>query len=220
MMNKLMVLGLVFIVFLGFSACKKAHLTANGNVVSEIRDVGQFTGLSSSGSTPVYVNYGSEYRVVVKGSSNIVPYFTTRVVDRKLQLIFEQVSVHRDDIQVMITMPTIKDIALSGSGKVEIRGGFPLLPTLNVSVSGSGDVEMQSEAEADEVGIDLSGSGKVDLEKLLIKHAKVDISGSGNTRLQVQDRLKASISGSGKVYYRGNPIVQQDISGSGRIIKF
>lgn len=213
-----MVLGLVVVIC--FSACKKDRLTGNGNLISETRNLGQFTGISSSGATPIEVKYGIEFSVVVKGSSNIVPHYTTRIVNNVLHIGFERVNVSRDDVEVILTMPTLSKIDLSGSTEVEIEGGFPAIANLNVSISGSGKVEADNAMQIDNVKVDISGSGVVAFEAVTSKTADADISGSGSLRLQVQDRIKAKISGSGKVYYKGNPIIQQDISGSGKLIKF
>lgn len=212
------VLGLIAIINL--SACKKDRLTANGNIISETRGLGQFTGVSSSGATPVEIKYGTEYSIEIKGSSNIVPHYITRVVNNILYIGFENANVRRDDIEVVLTMPTIRKIELSGSTKAAIKDTFPNVANFEVSISGSGNVKLENPMQAENVDVEISGSGEVDFEKMNTKKAEVDISGSGNVKIQVEDRLKAKISGSGKVYYRGNPVVQQDISGSGKVIKF
>lgn len=219
-MKRVFAILLGLFVVIHFSACKKDRLTANGNIISETRNLGQFTGISSSGATPVEVKYGTEFRVVVKGSSNIVPHYTTRVVNNVLHIGFERIGISRDDVEVILTMPILNRIELSGSTEVEVEGSFPAIASLNVSISGSGKVEVDHAIQVDQVKVDISGSGTVDFEEVLAKTADADISGSGSLRLQVQDRIKAKISGSGKIYYRGNPIVQQDISGSGKLIKF
>jgi len=219
-MKHFIAIALGLIVIINFSACKKDRLTANGNIISETRGLGQFTGVSSSGATPVEIKYGTEYSIEIKGSSNIVPHYITRVVNNILYIGFENANVHRDDIEVVLTMPMIRKIELSGSTKAAIKGPFPDVANFEVSISGSGNVKLENSMQAENVDVEISGSGEVDFEKMSTKKVEVDISGSGNVRIQVEDRLKAKISGSGKVYYRGNPVVQQDISGSGKVIKF
>ena len=219
-MKHFIAIALGLIVIINFSACKKDRLTANGNIISETRGLGQFTGVSSSGATPVEIKYGTEYSIEIKGSSNIVPHYITRVVNNILYIGFENANVHRDDIEVVLTMPMIRKIELSGSTKAAIKGPFPDVANFEVSISGSGNVKLENSMQAENVDVEISGSGEVDFEKMSTKKVEVDISGSGNVRIQVEDRLKAKISGSGKVYYRGNPVVQQDISGSGKAIKF
>lgn len=219
-MKRVVAILLGLFVVIHFSACKKDQLTGNGNIISETRNLGQFTGISSSGATPVEIKYGTEFSVVVKGSSNIVPRYTTRIVNNVLHMGFEGLNISRDDVEVILTMPSLNKIELSGSTEVEIEGSFPVIPNLNVSISGSGKVETDNAMQIDNVKVNISGSGMVDFEVVTSKTAEADISGSGSLRLQVQGRIKAKISGSGKIYYKGNPVIQQDISGSGKLIKF
>ncbi|WP_461789530.1 head GIN domain-containing protein [Pedobacter sp.] len=217
-MKQFLFIGLLLVV--GLSACKKDRITANGNIITEHRDLGAFNGIRSSGSTPVKVFYGDEFKVLVKGSSNLIPYFETRVVGTTLYLGFENINISRDDIEVEVTLPAIQKIELSGSGDVNIINTFPVLQNLAVRLSGSGKVEALSSMAVVQAHITISGSGNVNLEPLSALEADLTISGSGNAKLQVQQQLKATISGSGKVYYRGNPSLQQEISGSGKVIKF
>lgn len=221
-MKRTLYLNMVLLLstILGFTSCKKELITANGHVITEDRNVGQFTGISSGGNTPVQIRYGKSYNVSVKGSANIVPYFTTHVVNNRLSIGFDHANIRHDDVEVVITMPTFNRVLLSGSGKIEIEDGFDTLPFLNVVISGSGDVQSNRYLYAREVDIEISGSGRADFKKLNAKYADVSISGSGNALLQVEEKLKASISGSGKVYYGGNPLIEQHISGSGKVIRF
>lgn len=219
-MNKSIVILVSLVTILSLSACKKDRLNANGNIISENRSVANFTGVSANGDTDVYVSYGPEFSVVVRGSSNLVPHFKTQVVNNVLHLKFENVNVSDDDIDVMVTMPTVNKVAISGSGDVEIKGSFPAVSNLEASVTGSGDIEVENNITIDRLNVDISGSGEVDFERVTAKIANVNLTGSGEIKFQVSETLKARITGSGKIYYRGNPTVQQDISGSGKLIKY
>lgn len=216
-MKNLITLSLIALVI--FSACEKDRLTANGNLNSETRNLGTFIGVHTSGSSPIHITYGNAYKVVVKGSSNLIPYFESSVVNGKLYLNYGHVNVKQDDIEVMVTMPLVNQISLSGSAKIDIAGNFPLLDFIDVSVSGSGDVSLTSNMESSRAHIDISGSGSVNFQRLSTARADISISGSGSTHLMVNEKLIASISGSGKIYYTGNPLVESHISGSGKVIK-
>lgn len=219
-MKYFIAITLSLVLLVGLLSCKKDRFTANGNVVAETREVGQFSGISSTGSTSVKVIYGTTFKVVVKGSSNLVPQFATRVVNDILYLSFEDINVRNDDIEVVLTMPTIAKIVVSGDSEIDLKGNFPELPTLDISLSGSAEVEAENLMQIAQVNVEISGAAEVDFEDVLVKRAETNISGSGEVKFQVQDNLKAKISGSGKVYYKGNPTIQQDISGSGKLIKF
>jgi len=200
-------------------SCAKEKLTANGDKITETRTPGNFTGVNLSGAKTVQITYGTEYKVEIKGSSNLIPYFKTKIIANNLYLSYDKVSVQHDDLEILVTLPQIKNAALSGSGRMAISGAFPWIDELKTSVSGSGEITAQSVFEVKDLLMNISGSGKIDLEKILAKEAEVDISGSGNGKVHVQEELKASISGSGHLFYIGNPEIDSKISGSGKLIK-
>lgn len=206
----------ISILFLG---CSKDRLTASGDKNAETRFPGTFTGVNTSGSTAVQIIYGTEFKVELKGSNNLIPYFKTNVINGTLYLGYENANVQHDDLEAVVTLPAIRKVALSGSGKINVEGNFPAINEFNLSISGSGNILVKDTFEADETSVNISGSGKADLLKVISNEAEVDISGSGNASLNVLDKLKARISGSGKIYYSGNPYVDADVSGSGKVIK-
>ncbi len=203
-----------------FSSCAKDRLTANGDRITETRLLNEFTSLNISGANRVYVSHGNDYKVVLKGSSNLIPYFKTTLDGKSLNLSYKNANVNRDDIEIFVTMPLINAVSLSGSGGLDIDGSFAALPDFDLAISGSGDVSVNHELRVDKIDISISGSGKVFFQKAITKAAEIDISGSGDVHLQVSDYLKARISGSGDVYYKGNPQLDTKTSGSGKLIKF
>ncbi|RZM05963.1 MAG: DUF2807 domain-containing protein [Pedobacter sp.] len=200
-------------------SCSKDRLTASGDNTTETRSVRDFTGVKSSGANDVHITYGTEFKVTLKGSDNLIPYFKTEIIGNTLHLGYERVNVRRDDIEIFVTLPSIEYVSLSGSGSVDIYGAFPAVAFFDLSISGSGEVEIEDGFNANETVVRISGSGEADLERLTTKHAEVHISGSGDAKLNIQDTLKARISGSGKVYYKGSPQIDSQISGSGKLIK-
>ncbi len=201
-------------------SCTKDRLTADGNIITEVRKPGTFTGVHSSGANPVTVTYGTEYKVEIKGSANLIPRYKSNINNGVLNLGFEHVNVQNDDIEVFVTLPELTKASMSGSGRLWIDGNFPLLDLFRLSISGSSKTTVRGAFAANELNVDISGSGDANLENIQAKKAEVRISGSGDVRMTVQNSLKARISGSGKVYYTGNATVDSETSGSGKVIKF
>jgi ABC-type Fe3+-hydroxamate transport system substrate-binding protein len=216
-MKKIITIMFISIVLM---SCTKEKLTANGDKITETRTPGNFSGVNISGSKTIYVNYGTEYKVEIKGSKNLIPFFKTSIINDVLYLSYEKVNVLHDDLEVLVTLPQIRNAALSGSGKILISGDFPLTDKLKTSASGSGEIRVDTPFEVNDLLVNISGSGKINLEKIVAKDADVDISGSGDARINITEELKARISGSGKLYYTGNPEIDSKISGSGKLIKF
>ena len=201
-------------------ACTKDRLKGDGNIITEVRKPGNFTGMFSSGSSPVTITYGLEFKVEIKGSANLIPKYKTEIRNGVINLGYEQVNVQDDDIEVFITMPEIKTVSMSGSGRLWIDGNFPGHEMFRLSISGSSGTTVRGTFPTNEINVDISGSGYAELENIQAKKGDVRISGSGDVRMTVENILKARISGSGKIYYTGNATVDSEISGSGKVIKF
>jgi hypothetical protein len=201
-------------------SCTKDRLDADGNITTEVRTPGNFTGVHSSGANPITVTYGTEFKVEIKGSANLIPRYKSDIHNGVLDLGYEHVNVHNDDIEVFVTLPVINSASMSGSGKLNIAGNFPAQDLFRLTISGSSKVTVKDTFVADEVNVNISGSGDADLEKIQGKRGEAKISGSGDVRVNIQNSLKARISGSGKIYYTGNAQVDSEISGSGKVIKF
>ncbi len=207
------------LIALTFSGCLKERITANGNTLEETRNLGDFTGISSSGSTKVHVTYGPDYEVKLKGSSNLIENFKTNVSGNTLHFGYRHVNVHDPDVEVFITAPTIKKVRLSGSGNAYFSGNFPSRDTFDADISGSADIYLTGTMKFNSFNADISGSGKMNLINLEAKNADISISGSGDVRVTATEKLKVRISGSGDVFFSGHPTVNSSISGSGKVTK-
>lgn len=213
------------LVFIGLfaailSSCSKERLEANGNKISELRSPGTFDGVSGTGSNRIFISQGDEFRVELRGSSNLINSFETKVRGNTLELGYRNASVSDDDVEVYITMPEVEFLALSGSGEIGVQGDFPDQNNFNLRISGSGDIKLHDMLQVKNTDIEISGSGKAELENLQAENADIHISGSGDVKLSVSEHLRSRISGSGKVFYKGDPEVDSKVSGSGKVVKF
>jgi hypothetical protein len=214
---------------------------ATGNIfgqsgVKETRDVSDFTGVNFGVAGNLYIKVGSSFKVVLEGESKYISDIETVVRDGKL--IIRRESYHmfsNEKVDVFITMPEIKSLGLSGSGRAAIEGtvktevlklsvsgsgkiSIPevILKEMICSISGSGDINLEG-GEATNADLSISGSGSYAGENTVIKNLETRISGSGNCSCNVSESLNASISGSGNVIYSGNPKMNVHSSGSGHV---
>lgn len=113
----------------------------------------------------------------------------------------------------------ILDIAnrfsLNGSGSTEMVANFNA-KRLDIDISGSADIKLQGSTTDQDINI--SGSAEIDAFNFISDTCEVDISGSGDLNVTVNDLLDVDISGSGTIRYMGNPTITSNISGSGFII--
>jgi hypothetical protein len=186
----------------------------SGVTASETRDVAPFSAVELAGANDVTIGVGGEQRVVVSADDNLIELVTTDVRDDVLVIdtsgSFDAVTPMR----VEITVPTLDDISLSGSGAIVVDGHE--LDELTVAIPGAGSVRAVGTAAM--LDVDLSGTGEADLAQLVARDATVDVSGAGAVLVHVTGALEVDVSGTGSVSYAGDPDeVEQSITGTGTV---
>lgn len=117
-------------------------------------------------------------------------------------------------LTIVVRAPDVSSFDISGRSTLAIEGFRQARLNLDVS----GDAEVTGVGEADEVRLDVSGSGDVDLGQLRSKGASVDISGAADARLAPTEWARLEISGAGDVsLVTRPPRLETDISGAGRV---
>lgn len=187
----------------------------------EVRDVENFTKISFGFPGKLYLKQGSPQKVELEGSDDILEEVETEVENGRLKIGREGkwFSSGKDEkITVYVTMPNIEGVAVSGSGDIvgqsRIRAN-----ELDLNVSGSGSLSLEAEARGD-VDANVSGSGDLTFKGHCASFES-DVSGSGKVILDVTiDGLADfGISGSGKIEARGTADeVKTNISGSGKVL--
>jgi len=77
---------------------------------------------------------------------------------------------------------------------------------------------MIAKGSADDLKIEIAGSGRADFGGVTSRNARVEIGGHGDVDIAPTDLAKVNIGGSGDVNLHSNPKqLQTDIGGSGRI---
>lgn len=208
----------VISVILAFMSCSKQHISGNGTTITEIRNVNNFTTITASGNTSIYINQGTIFKVAVKGYGNLLPYYETKLVNTTLLLGYQQdVNIKNDNTEVFITLPVLNGLSLYGSGNITSTGAFDGNTDFNVVVSGSGNIHFGS-GTAQNFYSKVDGSGSIYMLNMVTNKAEVTITGSGNTEITATNQLIVKINGSGKVYYKGNPVITSSITGSGTVL--
>ncbi len=205
--------------------------------VKETRRVSGFNKINFGVAGDLYISFGQEFKVELEGDKSLLEEISTEVSGGKLTIRKDTWhSFSNQKVVVYVTMPEIKGLGVSGSGKAELRepvkadeldlsvsGSGRILTTdlklgsLNVEISGSGNVIIGGSGEAAKADVSISGSGNFDGEPIRVSNAHFSISGSGSSRCNVTENLEARVSGSGSVTYTGNPKVDARVSGSGRV---
>lgn len=205
----------------------------SGDVVSEARDVTGFDEVVLQGSGTVRIEVTGTESLVIEAEDNLMDRLTSDVVSGRLELGVDGSISPTEEIVYMITAANLEGVTIAGSGDAtadEVTGA-----RFNTVVSGSGDIEVPSvevddvsvritgsgsivlSGDADELEVDISGSGVFEGLDLVTHTADVTVSGSGDALVNVTGTLDARVSGSGDIEYVGSPAVDASTTGSGNI---
>jgi cytoskeletal protein CcmA (bactofilin family) len=211
-------------------------IKGEGKVVTQEIKLDPIHGFSLSFNGDVVVTQGSTQKIIIEGQQNIIDNIKRDVHHGHWNIEFDKNVKDAEPVKVTITVPTLDEVGLSGSGSIMSTNRFSGLNDLELSVSGSGDLQFSFEAKNTELNlsgsgeatvdgvtgeleINISGSGNVTAKDLVASDCEIAISGSGDAAVNVNGDLKTAISGSGDVTYKGNASVNASISGSGSVKK-
>ena len=223
-------------------ACSKENdfnyprVRGTGPTESETRPLTSFSRVDLKIDAEVILTQGSPQQVRVEAQRNVLDVLETELNGDELQIKFGRVNVRdHEPIKVYVTVPTLTEVQLSGSGKIrsstpwtaesfevkvsgsgEVNLNFAQVTGLRTNVSGSGEVRLSGTGQNHNLNI--SGSGRIAAYDLNTQDTYVAISGSGRSYVRATRTLSADINGSGSVYYKGNPTVSTRISGSGKVL--
>ena len=214
------------------------RVRGNGNVKTEDRSIGNFSGVSSYGPYNVYLTQDSSYKVSVEAEDNLLPYIDTYVENGELKVRTKEgynLSNSRE-ISVHVSAPSFSAIKTVGSGDIISQSKINNSTAIALEATGSGDIK--ANLNAPEVKAEVMGSGSINLEgetksfngnitgsgnikafELKSENSDVEILGSGNADVYASVKLSIEVNGSGDVKYKGNGQVASNIHGSGSVKK-
>lgn len=206
----------------------------DGPIVDEIISLSDFSGISLNLPIEVIVKQGDVQEVRVEGKQNIIDELERDIRNGVWEIETRDCVRDIGNMKIFITIPEIRELTIAGSGEIFGENVF-IVQDVELRISGSGDMDLAMEGDdyevtitgsgnikleglADELDLKITGSGDVSAFNLDAARARIEITGSGNAEVQVQDELDVKISGSGDVRYKGNPNLDVSISGSGRVV--
>ena len=194
--NKLGVVA-ILIASIILSSCSDTfdRVEGEGPIVTKTLQLEQFSSIEMQGVDDVYITYGTEQSVRVKGNENIIPRIKTEVVNGTWYIELENENYGQYELTYYLEVPTIENIVNSGTG----------------------DVIIPDQMQLENFSVRLVGTGNFFGFPLAADQCMVDISGAGDCEITVNNRLDVIIDGTGSVYYKGSAIVNTDIKGTGKV---
>ena len=206
---------IIIIIFFIKNNLTKNKIQGSGNIISESRELNNFTSITLLGSIDVNIKTSESNNCVVVADDNLIPYIKTEVVNNKLNISLNESYSSEEKLVVNINTPNYDEVSLSGSGNINILDFKN--NNLSLNISGSGNITGNGEVET--LVVKINGSGNLMSKEIKSKSATITINGSGDGEVFASDSISAKINGSGNIKYFGNPEnVDSIINGSGDII--
>lgn len=207
----------------------------SGNVITETRNVGEFTAIKVDYPAQVTVTQGNQVSVKVEAEDNVLPGLKTQIRGNTLEIFYKVEDGKRvnprEMVKITIVVRDLKDMEFNSAGELTLEG--ITADDLDVAISGAGNVRL-NEITVKNLAVGLSGAGSATASgtaenlKLIISGfgsfnggelhsqiATVTLSGAGSVTIWVDEKLDALISGAGSVNFYGAAEVTKTISGAG-----
>lgn len=238
-MKKISTLFLIISIVVGASSCSKDVINGSGPVITQDRDVAEFTEIDLYINATIHYTQEDTTMLEIRAQQNIADAIITEVIDDKLIVRVPDGTNFKSfsPIHIYVSSPMVNTYFLPGNGAIETAGSITL-DNADLFISGSGNISFAGiesndidarisgsgsilikDGSCDNTETTISGSGNINLTAVESTNVKAFISGSGETRVYATEKLDAVISGSGSVYYTGNPAVTSQITGSGKLIR-
>lgn len=200
-----------------FTSCEKVK--GRGDVITETRTTGTYNSIGLSMSATVYYTQATDYSLKISGQENVLNEIITQVEGNQL-VIKVRNGVYlgkHDPITVYISSPNVSELEVSGSGDIFSENTWTA-NDVSLDISGSGNITI-SAIDAKHISANISGSGAIKAVSGNAGREDLTISGSGTIDLRSveADTVYSTTSGSGDTYVFATDLLDVTISGSGNI---
>jgi Putative auto-transporter adhesin, head GIN domain len=190
-----------------------AEIKGSGKRAMQKREVAPFTSISTEGAFTIEVTCQKDLSVEVEGDDNVLGAVSSEVSHKVLRLRNRGSYSVSEPVRFKISVPNLEGIAVSGAGRIEIKG----MNNEKFEIDSSGAPTISVSGNTKVIDIDTSGAGKIDTHNLHAARGVVDSKGVSKVDLDVADQLDVTISGPSSVTYRGDPVVNKTVHGPGKV---
>lgn len=200
-------------------------ITGDGKVISQSRDLPEFSGIKVGSGIDVMLTQGEPQRVTVEADENLQEWIRTEVEGTVLH-IYTNKHIRLAKIKkVHITCKTIDRIDVSSAGDVTGLSPFTT-ERLDIQMSSAGDLKL--EVTASEIDISISSAGNVTLKgktntlhaelssagdlnafDLEAKSGDISVSSAGSASVFVTEEASFRSSSAGDINYKGEPKIRE-----------
>lgn len=232
-MKKIIILTLPILFSFSLSAQTKKRSDS-----TEIRELTNFTRISTSLAANIYLRQGDTFSFKAVGRTHLLERLETTIKDSVLRIRLRRDNDFFNDferISLYITAPSFEQLDFSGIGKIVCENrltgsklqvyqsgahGVDLdidYAQISVDMSGVGSIYLLGKTQ--KADLEMSGTGSIDAYDLTIQDAECGVSGLGSISCFVENNLYAKVSGMGSVKFKGEPKhFKKSVSGLGKVV--
>jgi len=210
----------------------------SGNVITEERSVSGFEYIDFNGAGEIFIEQGSEEKLVIEAEDNILPKITNKVENSVLTLgldtkITDEQVIPTKKMVYRLTVITLSGLNINGAATLNVKQLFAGDFKFNVNGTGNATFEdFQAEKLAVEIDgganvtfkglvsqqiVVINGAGGYNAGDLQTGNTSITFNGAGKSTVWALDDLTIAINGAGSVEYYGDPHVTQSITGLGSV---
>jgi len=197
------------------------EVRGSGSVVTQERPISAFNAIDLSGIGTVIIEQGTEETLEIAAEDNLIDYLVSDVKGRQLYLGMEEfINLQpSQDIIFYVTVKNITTIRTSGMGKVIVKNGLES-DNLQLEISGSGNMDL-ADLSVRTLAISISGMGDVTVSGTAMQQ-NIEISGTGNYHAAdlFSRSAQVQISGSGNARVWAADDLDLVLSGMGNLEYF
>lgn len=200
-----------------FYACDTETIRGSGDVVSEIRTVGNFVGVEVEDAFEVEIVRGDQPEVEVRADDNLIDRIETTVSGSTLKVGYDgNINIRGSaTTEIFITMPTIESIRFDDA----IDGAlvnFVDLPALHIDVNDASSLSLSGSAE--ELNAQVNDASNVRGFNFQTNVCKVNLNDASEMDIFCNDRLEGKVEDASTLRYKGDPTVDVSTSDAGRVV--
>ena len=211
-----MKLKLLFILMVSIFlvSCKLTGIKGNGDMVSETRNIEEFSKIDVSGNFDVEINVGEPISFKIIAESNLLKFIKTKVKKNTLYIMTKENLRPREDLRILISVPSLDGIECSGVNDIVAQG----INSERFEIDLSGAASIHISGNTGYLSIEVSGAADLMAREFITENVRIDVSGAANAEVFATRSCDAEVSGAGYIELYGDAKdVNMDISGAGSL---
>ena len=106
------------ILLVSMISCDKDSYLGSGDMITETRNLAEFSEIETEGIFKVYIEQGDVQEVQVFADDNIIHKLKTKVIGNKLNIFLEKGNYRSVEIEIFITVKNLTKIINEGTGDI------------------------------------------------------------------------------------------------------